>query len=110
MNWKRQLREEGYVEIGDLRIELSLDNTFLDLEYIPRVIVYSDETKRWHVLRNPIPKGRTLEDGWDNAVKVLEDIARGKLKPDLGDRLVEEKLVSLLRKLETGSPEEMGKP
>ncbi len=100
MDWKRKLREEGYIELEGIRIELSLDNTFMDIDYIPRVLVYSEETGRWHVLRNPIPKGGTLEENWDNAVRVLEAIARGELKPDLGEPSVEERLVELLRKLE----------
>ncbi|MEO2152286.1 MAG: hypothetical protein ABGW50_06500 [Thermococcus sp.] len=100
MDWKRKLREEGYIELDGLRIELSLDNTFMDIDYIPRVLVYSEETGRWHVLRNPIPKGRTLEESWDNAVKVLEVIARGEVKPDLGEPRVENQLVSVLRKLD----------
>jgi RNA:NAD 2'-phosphotransferase (TPT1/KptA family) len=99
MDWKRKLREEGYIELEGLRIELSLDNTFMDIDYIPRVLVYSEETGRWHVLRNPIPKGRTLEEGWDNAVKVLEEIAEGRIKPELGEPGVERCLVSVLRKL-----------
>jgi len=97
MDWKRKLREEGYVELDGLRIELSLDNTFLDIDYIPRVLVYSEKTGRWHVLRNPIPKGKTLEESWDNAVKVLESIAGGKVKPDLGEPSVEEALIRVLR-------------
>ncbi len=100
MDWKRKLREEGYIELDGLRIELSLDNTFMDIDYIPRILVYSEETGRWHVLRNPIPKGRTLEKSWDNAVKVLEAIARGDVKPDLGEPRVENQLVSVLRKLD----------
>ncbi|WP_297514113.1 hypothetical protein [Thermococcus sp.] len=100
MDWKRKLREEGYIELDGLRIELSLDNTFMDIDYIPRILVYSEETGRWHVLRNPIPKGRTLEENWDNAVKVLEAIARGEVKPDLGEPRVENQLVSVLRKLD----------
>ncbi|ASJ07618.1 hypothetical protein A3L08_01865 [Thermococcus pacificus] len=99
-DWKRRLREEGYIELDGLRIELSLDNTFLDLDYIPRVLVYSEETGRWHVLRNHIPKGKTLEESWDNAVKVLEEIAEGRVRPDLGEPRVEERLVSVLRELE----------
>jgi len=100
MDWRRKLREEGYVELDGLRIELSLDNTFLDIDYIPRVLVYSEETGRWHVLRNPIPKGKTLEESWDNAVDVLDAIARGEVKPDLGEPEVEERLVATLRKFE----------
>ena len=99
MDWKRKLREEGYIELDGLRIELSLDNTFLDIDYIPRVLVYAEETGRWHVLRNPIPKGKTLEEGWDNAVEVLDAIARGEVKPDLGEPSVEMRLVNVLRKL-----------
>ncbi|WP_367884074.1 hypothetical protein [Thermococcus sp. JCM 11816] len=53
MNWKKQLREEGCLEIPGFRIELTLDNTFLDLDYIPRIIVYDEKTSRWYVLRNP---------------------------------------------------------
>ncbi|NJE54325.1 hypothetical protein [Thermococcus sp. 21S9] len=101
MDWKRKLREDGYIEFDGLRIELSLDNTFMDIDYIPRVLVYSEKTGRWHVLRNPIPKGRTLEEGWDNAVKVLDAIAKGELKPDLGEPAVEELLVRLLKALES---------
>ncbi|WP_297062166.1 hypothetical protein [Thermococcus sp.] len=99
MDWKRKLREEGYIELDDMRIELSLDNTFLDIDYIPRVLVYSEETGRWHVLRNPIPKGKTLEESWDNAVEVLDAIVRGEIKPDLDEPSVETRLVNTLREL-----------
>lgn len=81
MNWKKQLREDGYLEIQGFRIELTLDNTFLDLDYIPRIIVYDEKTSRWYVLRNPIPKGKTLEENWDNAVEVLEMIVKGRSSP-----------------------------
>jgi len=100
MDWKRKLREEGYIELDGLRIELSLDNTFLGIDYVPRVLVYSEATGRWHVLRNPIPKGKTLEEGWDNAVRVLEAIARGEVKPELEEPTVENQLVAVLRKLD----------
>ncbi|WP_297497348.1 hypothetical protein [Thermococcus sp.] len=99
MEWERKLREEGFIEVGDFRIELTLDNTFLDLDYIPRVIVYDEETSCWHVLRNPIPKGKSLKEGWDNAVKVLEAIARGDADPVLGDDEVGERLQKALREL-----------
>lgn len=98
MDWRRKLRKEGYVELDGMRIELSLDNTFMDIDYIPRVLVYSEKTGRWHVLRNPISKGRTLEEGWDNAVKVLEAIAEGRVKPELGEPSVEEALIQALRR------------
>ncbi|WP_099209365.1 hypothetical protein [Thermococcus henrietii] len=100
MDWKRKLLEEGYIELDGLRIELSLDNTFMDIDYIPRILVYSEETGRWHVLRNAIPKGRTLEESWNNAVKVLEMMVRGEVKPELEAPPVERRLVSALRKLE----------
>ncbi|AIU69223.1 hypothetical protein TEU_02075 [Thermococcus eurythermalis] len=99
MDWKRKLRKEGYLELDGLRIELSLDNTFMDIDYIPRVLVYSEATGRWHVLRNPIPKGETLEESWDNAVEVLDAIARGEVRPELEDSSVEEQLITVLRSL-----------
>ena len=98
-DWTRRLREEGYLELGEFRLELSLDNTFMDLDYIPRVIIYDERTERWHVLRNPIPKGKTLEEGWDNAVEVLKRIARGEEEPDLGETEVTERFARTLRKL-----------
>ena len=85
MEWKKKLREEGHLEVNGFRIELSLDNTFLDLDYIPRILVYDEKTSRWHVLRNPIPKGKTLEESWDNAVEVLEAMVEGEIEPILGD-------------------------
>ncbi|WP_297510729.1 hypothetical protein [Thermococcus sp.] len=99
MKWKRKLRDEGYIEVDGFRIELSLDNTFLDLDYIPRIIVYDEETSRWYVLRNPIPKGKTLEEGWDNAVEVLEAIARGDVEPILGNDEVGKRLRKALLNL-----------
>jgi len=110
MGWKRELRENGYVEVDGLRIELSLDNTFIDVEYVPRVLVYSEETGRWHVLRNPIPRGETLEESWDSAVRVLEGIARGEVEPDLGHPFVEERLVQVLRRLENSPKVENSPP
>jgi predicted RNase H-like HicB family nuclease len=101
MEWKRakrQLLEEGFLEFWDFRIELTLDNTFLDLDYIPRIVVYWEGDGRWHVMRNPIPKGRTLEESWQNAVKVLEMILKGYIEPDLGDELVSRKFALALRK------------
>ncbi|NJE04214.1 hypothetical protein [Thermococcus sp. MV11] len=96
MDWKRKLREEGYIELEGFRVELTLDNTFMDLDYIPRIIVYDEETGRWHVLRNPIPKGKTLEESWDNAVGVLERIARGEEEPVFGEEGVGERFLRAL--------------
>ena len=99
MDWKKLLREDGFVEVDGFRIELSLDNTFMDLDYIPRVLFYDPPTGRWHVLRNPIPKGRDLEENWDNAVEVLERIAAGNEKPILDDEAVAERFVEFLKRL-----------
>ncbi|NJE10913.1 hypothetical protein [Thermococcus sp. MAR1] len=99
MDWKKLLREDGFVEVDGFRIELSLDNTFMDLDYIPRVLFYDPPTGRWHVLRNPIPKGNSLEESWDNAVEVLEHIAAGNEKPILGDDAVAERFVEFLKRL-----------
>ncbi|BAD86294.1 hypothetical protein, conserved [Thermococcus kodakarensis KOD1] len=98
MNWKKQLREDGYLEIQGFRIELTLDNTFLDLDYIPRIIVYDEKTSRWYVLRNPIPKGKTLEENWDNAVEVLEMIVKGEIEPNLGDEDVSNRFLRVLKR------------
>jgi hypothetical protein len=98
-NWMKRLREDGFLEVEGFRIELTLDNTFMDIEYIPRIIVYDEETSRWHVLRNPIPKGKTLEENWDNAVDVLERIARGGEMPLFDDPEVEERFAEALRRL-----------
>ena len=103
VEWARHLRDEGYLEFAEFRIELTLDNTFMDLDYIPRVIVYDEKTSRWHVLRNPIPKGKTLEENWDNAVEVLERIARGEEEPVFEDGEVAERFARALRSLE-GAP------
>ncbi|NJE61925.1 hypothetical protein [Thermococcus sp. 21S7] len=99
MDWRRRLREDGFVEADGFRIELSLDNTFMDLDYIPRVLFYDPPTGRWHVLRNTIPKGKTLEDNWDNAVEVLERIAAGNEKPILDDVAVAKRFTEFLRRL-----------
>ncbi|WP_456368642.1 hypothetical protein [Thermococcus sp.] len=96
--WKKKLRNDGYLEIPGFRIELSLDNTFLDLDYIPRIIVYDEVTGRWHVLRNPIPKGKTLEEGWDNAVEVLESILTGEDIPKFGDEDVSKRFLKAARR------------
>lgn len=99
VSWKRQLRENGFIEVGGFRIELTLDNTFMDIDYIPRIAVFWEENGRWHVLRNSIPKGRTLEEGWDNAVKLLEKIVAGEEKPMFDDPSVERAFVETLRVL-----------
>ncbi len=103
MEWTKHLRDEGYLEFGNFRVELTLDNTFMDLDYIPRVIVYDGKTGRWHVLRNPIPKGKTLEENWDNAIEVLERIARGEEDPVFGDEGVALRFARALRSLAGGS-------
>ncbi|MBP1911321.1 hypothetical protein [Thermococcus stetteri] len=97
-SWKKKLREEGYLEIPGFRIELTLDNTFLDLDYIPRIIVYDEETSHWYVLRNPIPKGKTLEENWDRAVGVLEKIVRGELKPNFENEELSNRFLMTVRK------------
>lgn len=56
MNWKKQLREDGYLEIQGFRIELTLDNTFLDLDYIPRIIVYDEKLPAGTSSGTPYPK------------------------------------------------------
>jgi hypothetical protein len=105
-SWKKKLREEGYLEIPGFRIELTLDNTFLEFDYIPRIIVYDEVTSRWYVLRNPVPKGRTLEEGWDNAVKVLESILDGEDIPKFGDEDVSERFLKALRNFLSSSQRE----
>ncbi|WP_297068257.1 hypothetical protein [Thermococcus sp.] len=95
-DWKKRLREEGVLEIEGFRIELTLDNTFMDLDYILRIIVYDERSGRWHVLRNPISRGKTLEENWDNAVGLLERIAAGRELPMLGDEEVSERLAHAL--------------
>ncbi|ASJ08129.1 hypothetical protein A3L11_02355 [Thermococcus siculi] len=99
-DWKKLLREEGYLEIPGFRIELTLDNTFMDLDYIPRIIVYDEETGKWHVLRNPIPKGKTLEENWDNAVEVLARISAGEEEPQFGEEGVAERFALALMELD----------
>ncbi|EEB73512.1 hypothetical protein [Thermococcus sp. AM4] len=101
MKWhefRELLLTEGFVELDDLRIELTLDNTFMDLEYIPRIAVYSGRTGRWHVLRNPIKPGKRLDEGWENAVEVLWKIITGSAKPDFGDPDLERDFLETLRR------------
>ncbi len=97
MDWKKKLLEEGFLELGPFRVELSLDNTFLDLDYIPRVIVYDEVSGSWYVMRNPIPRGETLSEGWKNAVDVLERACRLE-EVDLGDREVSRRFIEVFRK------------
>jgi len=99
MDWRKKLLEEGFLEVRAFRIELTLDNTFLDLDYIPRVIIYDYERERWYVLRNPIPKGKTLEEGWRNAVEVLGRIAEGSEEALLPDPDLARKFAEVLGKL-----------
>ncbi len=96
--FRERLLSEGFVELDDLRIELTLDNTFMDIEYIPRIAVYSNRTKRWYVLRNPIKPGERLDEGWKNAVEVLKKIISGEVQPDLNDPDLEIEFVESLRK------------
>ncbi|QDA30395.1 hypothetical protein FH039_00485 [Thermococcus indicus] len=100
MDWKKRLREDGFVEVDGFRIELSLDNTFMDLDYIPRVLFYDPPTGRWHVLRNPIPRGNSLEESWDSAVEVLCRILEGKETPVFGEEGVAERFLRALGRLE----------
>ncbi|NJE43129.1 hypothetical protein [Thermococcus sp. GR6] len=97
MDWKRGLREEGFLELDGFRVELTLDNTFMDLDYIPRIVVYDYENEKWHVLRNAVPKGRTLEENWDNAVMVFEWIVRGEEEPQFGEEGVKERFLKALK-------------
>ncbi|ASJ03683.1 hypothetical protein A3L09_01200 [Thermococcus profundus] len=101
MDWKRQLREEGYLEIPGFRIELTLDNTFMDLDYIPRIAVFWEGDDHWHVLRNPIPRGSTLEENWDNAIAVLEKIVAGDEEPRFDDPEVEMAFKKAIKVLES---------
>ncbi|WP_245612390.1 hypothetical protein [Palaeococcus ferrophilus] len=96
MEWKQKLREEGFLEVGPFRVELSLDNTFMDIELIPRILVYDGERERWHVLRNAVEKGDTFEEMWENAVKTLERIALGKERPAADDADFEERFARAL--------------
>lgn len=99
MDWKRQLRRDGFLEIDGFRIELSLDNTFMDLEYIPRIIVYDYENGKWHVLRNPIEGSSSFEELWDNAVETLERIVNGEEEPIFGDEEVGKRFIKSLKAL-----------
>ncbi len=98
MDWKKRLLEDGFIEVGPFRVELTLDNTFLEMDYIPRVAVYDGETARWYVLRNPIPKGTTLDEGWRNAVDVLEEVCRQE-NADLGDPEVSRRFIEIFSSL-----------
>ena len=98
MDWKKRLLEDGFIEVGPFRVELTLDNTFLEMDYIPRIAVYDGETARWYVLRNPIPKGETLDEGWKNAVDVLEEVCRQK-NADLGDCEVSRRFIETFSSL-----------
>lgn len=98
VNWKEALLSEGFIEVGEFRVELSLDNTFLGIDYLPRLIVYDSETRRWYVLRNPIPKGTTLKESWKNAAEVLERIVSGIEEPLLPDEDVSSRFARTVRK------------
>lgn len=98
MDWKKRLLEDGFIEVGPFRVELTLDNTFLEMDYIPRIAVYDGETARWYVLRNPIPKGESLDEGWKNAVDVLEEVCRQK-NADLGDPEVSRRFIETFSSL-----------
>jgi len=98
MDWKEKLLEEGFIEVGPFRVELTLDQTFMDLEYIPRVAVYDEVTGSWYVLRNPIPRGETLDESWRNAVEVLERVCL-EGNADLGEEEVSRRFVAALRSL-----------
>ena len=98
MEVKKRLLSEGFLEVGDFRIELTLDNTFLEIEYIPRIAVYSKSEDRWYVLRNPIRPGKRLDEGWRNAVDLLEGIVSGKVEPDFGGSEVEKRFVEVIKK------------
>ncbi|AJC71568.1 hypothetical protein X802_04825 [Thermococcus guaymasensis DSM 11113] len=96
--FRGQLLSEGFVELGDFRIELTLDNTFMDIAYIPRIAVYSRGRGKWYVLRNSIKSGNKLDEGWENAVEVLKKIISGDVQPDFNDPDLEMKFVESLRK------------
>ena len=98
MDWKKRLLEDGFIEVGQFRVELTLDQTFMDLEYLPRIAVYDEVTGAWYVLRNPIPKGDTLDESWKNAVEVLESVCRQE-NADLGDRNVSRRFIEALKSL-----------
>ncbi len=96
--FRGQLLSEGFVELGDFRIELTLDNTFMDVAYIPRIAVYSRGRDKWYVLRNPIKPGNKLDEGWENAVKVLREILTGSAEPDFNDPDLEREFLETLRR------------
>jgi hypothetical protein len=100
MKWdeaRKELLEEGFIEFGPFRVELTLDNTFMEIDHIPRVAVYWEVDGRWHVLRNPIPKGKTLDEGWTNAVDLLEAILRGEEWPRFNNEPLERAFVDAIR-------------
>jgi hypothetical protein len=100
MEWeeaRKVLLEEGFIEFGSFRIELTLDNTFMEIDYIPRVAVYWEGDGKWHVLRNPIPKGKKLAEGWKNAVDLIEAILKGKEWPRFDDEPLERAFVEEIR-------------
>jgi len=98
MDWKKALLEDGFIEVGPFRVELTLDQTFMELDYIPRIAVYDEVTGAWYVLRNPIPKGETLDESWKNAVEVLEDVCRRK-NADLGNPEVSRRFIEVFSHL-----------
>ncbi|AHF80217.1 hypothetical protein [Thermococcus paralvinellae] len=78
--WKEQLREEGYIEIGDFFIELSIDMECpcKDDEVYPAITVYDNKTESWYYIDEPFEPVNNFTEAWEQTIKVLEDYINGR--------------------------------
>lgn len=78
--WKEQLREEGFIKVGDFFIELSIDMECpcKDDEVYPTITVYDNKTESWYYVDEPFEPVNNFTAAWEQAIKVLEDYINGR--------------------------------
>ncbi|ALM74807.1 hypothetical protein [Thermococcus barophilus] len=78
--WKERLKEEGYIEVGDFIIEVSVDSECpcKDDEVYPVIMIYDRETESWYYVDEPFDPVNNFTEAWEEGIKVLRDYINGR--------------------------------
>lgn len=80
MDWKEKLRKDGYINVGEFVVELSLDMECpcKDGGVYPAITVYDHKTERWYYIDEPFESVNNFREAWEIATKTLEGYIEGK--------------------------------
>ena len=80
MGWKKKLRKDEYINVGEFIVELSLDMECpcKDGEVYPAITVYDYKTECWYYIDEDFPAVNNFREAWEIAIKTLEEYINGK--------------------------------